>query len=309
LDSLFIINWIATIPNYAAPLLLASLGLIICERSGVINLGAEGLMGIGAMSAVLVSFHTQNPGMAVVVGAIASAALAIIFAVSVVLFKANQVLSGLAIVALGSGITGVVGRSIAHQPVTGFGEIDLGFLSEIPVIGKILFHQDILIYLCIPLVILTWWVLERSTVGLKLSAVGEDPATADTAGVNVTMYRFVAILISGAFCGLAGAYLSIASSQVWVEGMIAGRGWVAVALVIFARWKPLGALTGAILFAGAEALIPRLQAIGADIPVYLMLALPYVLTLAVLILPAVLFKRPNASPSMLGIDYLRQDRH
>jgi ABC-type uncharacterized transport system permease subunit len=309
LDSLFILNWIATIPNYAAPLLLASLGLIICERSGVINLGAEGLMGIGAMSAVLVSFHTQNPGMAVVVGAIASTALAIIFAVSVVLFKANQVLSGLAIVALGSGITGVVGRSIAHQPVTGFGEIDLGFLSEIPVIGKILFHQDILIYLCIPLVILTWWVLERSTVGLKLSAVGEDPATADTAGVNVTMYRFVAILISGAFCGLAGAYLSIASSQVWVEGMIAGRGWVAVALVIFARWKPLGALTGAILFAGAEALIPRLQAIGADIPVYLMLALPYVITLAVLIIPAVLFKRPNASPSMLGIDYLRQDRH
>jgi ABC-type uncharacterized transport system permease subunit len=309
LDSLFIINWIATIPNYAAPLLLASLGLIICERSGVINLGAEGLMGIGAMSAVLVSFHTQNPGMAVVVGAIASAALAIVFAVSVVLFKANQVLSGLAIVALGSGITGVVGRSIAHQPVTGFGELDLGFLSEIPVIGNILFHQDILIYLCIPLVILTWWVLERSTVGLKLSAVGEDPATADTAGVNVTMYRFVAILISGAFCGLAGAYLSIASSQVWVEGMIAGRGWVAVALVIFARWKPLGALTGAILFAGAEALIPRLQAIGADIPVYLMLALPYVITLAVLILPAVLFKRPNASPSMLGIDYLRQDRH
>jgi ABC-type uncharacterized transport system permease subunit len=309
LDSLFILNWIATIPNYAAPLLLASLGLIICERSGVINLGAEGLMGIGAMSAVLVSFHTQNPGMAVVVGAIASAALAIIFAVSVVLFKANQVLSGLAIVALGSGITGVVGRSIAHQPVTGFGRIDMGFLSQIPVLGKILFYQDILIYLCIPLVILTWWVLERSTVGLKLSAVGEDPATADTAGVNVTKYRFVAILISGAFCGLAGAYLSIASSQVWVEGMIAGRGWVAVALVIFARWKPLGALTGAILFAGAEALIPRLQAIGADIPVYLMLALPYVLTLAVLILPAVLFKRPNASPSMLGIDYLRQDRH
>jgi ABC-type uncharacterized transport system permease subunit len=309
LDSIFFVNWIATIPNFAAPLLLASLGLIICERSGVINLGAEGLMGIGAMSAVLVSFHTQNPGMAILVGAIASVGLAFIFAVSVVLFKANQVLSGLAIVALGSGITGVVGRSVAHQPVTGFGKIDLDFLTEIPVIGKILFYQDILIYLCIPLVILTWWMIERSTVGLKLSAVGEDPATADTAGVNVTLYRFVAILVSGAFCGLAGAYLSIASSQVWVEGMIAGRGWVAVALVIFARWKPLGALTGAILFAGAEALIPRLQAIGADIPVYLMLALPYVITLAVLILPAVLFKRPNASPSMLGLDYLRQDRH
>lgn len=309
MDSAFLLNWISTIPNFAAPLLLASLGLIICERSGVINLGAEGLMGVGAMSAVLVSFHTQTPSLAVIVGVFAAICLAFVFAVSVALFKANQVLTGLAIVALGSGITGVVGRSVAHQPVTGFEKINLGIATDLPVLGKILFHQDILIYLCVPIVILTWWVIERSTIGLKLSAVGEDPATADTAGVNVTLYRFFAILVSGAFCGLAGAYLSIASSQVWVEGMIAGRGWVAVALVIFARWKPIGALTGAILFAGAEALIPRLQAIGADIPVYLMIALPYVLTLAVLIIPAVLFKRPNASPTMLGLDYLRQDRH
>ena len=309
MDSLFILNWISTIPNFGAPLLLAALGLIICERSGVINLGAEGLMGVGAMSAVLVSFHTQSPSLAIIVGVVASVGLSGLFAVSVVFFKANQVLSGLAIVALGSGITGVVGRAIAHQPVVGFEKIDLGFLTQIPVLGKFLFFQDILIYLCIPIIILTWWIIERSTIGLKLTAVGEDPATADTAGVNVTLYRFNAILLSGAFCGLAGAYLSIASSQVWVEGMIAGRGWVAVALVIFARWKPLGALTGAILFAGAEALIPRLQAIGADIPVYLMLALPYVLTLAVLILPAIFFKLPSVSPTMLGLDYLRQDRH
>ncbi len=309
MTSAFFLNWISTIPNFAAPLLLAAMGLIICERSGVINLGAEGLMGIGAMTAVLVSFHTENPSLAVFVGVIAAIGLSGVFAVSVVIFKANQVLTGLAIVALGAGITGVVGRPIAHLPVAGFERINMGFLTDIPLLGKILFFQDVLIYLCIPLVIFSWWAIERSMVGLKLSAVGEDPAAADSSGVHVALYRFVAVLFSGAFCGLAGAYLSIASSQVWVEGMIAGRGWVAVALVIFARWRPLGALTGAILFGGAEALIPRLQAIGADIPVYLMIALPYVITLAVLIIPAILFKRQSAAPTTLGLDYLRQDRH
>jgi simple sugar transport system permease protein len=309
MTSTFILNWIATLPNFAAPLLLASLGLIICERSGIINLGAEGLMSVGAMSAVIVSYHTANPALAVVSGMVFAGLLAIVFAIAVVVFKANQVLSGLAVVAVGAGITGIVGRPVAHQPVAGFDKLDLGFLSDIPWIGKILFSQDILIYVCILIVIVTWWVIERSVVGLRLSAVGEDPATSDTAGVNVHIYRFNAVIISGLFCGLAGAYLSIASSQVWVEGMVAGRGWIAVALVIFARWRPMRALGGAFLFAAAEALIPRLQAIGADIPIYLMLALPYVLTLAVLIIPAVLFKRPDVSPSSLGVDYLRQDRH
>ena len=305
----FYLNWFATIPDYAAPLLLAALGLIICERSGVINLGAEGLMAVGAMSAVIVSFNTSSPTLAMVVGTLCGIALAFVFGVAVVYFKTNQVLSGLAVVALGAGITGIVGRAVAHQPVAGFERLDMGFLSDIPWIGKIVFSQNIMIYACILIVIATWWAIESTRYGLKLRAVGEDPATADTSGVNVLFYRFIAVLCSGALCGLAGAYLSIASSQVWVEGMIAGRGWIAIALVIFARWKPLRALAGAILFGGADSLIPRLQAIGADIPVYLMLALPYVLTLAVLVIPAIMFKRADVSPSALGLDYLRQDRH
>ena len=200
-------------------------------------------------------------------------------------------LSGLAIVALGAGITGVAGRNVAHQPVAGFERLDLGALSELAWIGRIVFSQNIMIYVCILIVLVTWWAIENSRYGLKLRAVGEDPATADTAGVNVLLYRFFAVLLSGAFCGLAGAYLSIASSQVWVEGMVAGRGWIAIALVIFARWRPLRAL------AGADSLIPRLQVIGADVPVYLMQALPYLLTLAVLVIPAVMFRRPDVSPS------------
>lgn len=309
MTSTFLLNWIAMIPDFAAPLILASIGLIICERSGIINLGAEGLMGIGAMSAVFVSYYTANPSLAIVAGVISALFLSIVFGIAVVLFKANQVLSGLAIVALGSGITGVVGRAVAHKPVAGFDKLDFGVISEIPWIGKIFFTQNILIYVIVIIVLLTWWVLMKTRIGLHLRAVGEDPATADVSGINVPLTRLIAVGFSGMFCGLAGAYLSIASSQVWVEGMISGRGWVSVALVIFARWRPLRAVAGALLFAAADALVPRLQAIGADIPVYLMMMLPYLLTLTVLIGPALFRKGSSAAPSSLGLDYLRQDRH
>jgi simple sugar transport system permease protein len=309
MSEIFILNWIATIPSFAAPLLLASLGLILSERSGVINLGAEGLMSIGAMAAVIVSFHTGNPWLSVIIGSFSAMALAAVFALAVVIFRTNQVLSGLTIVALGAGLTGVIGRSYVHQPVTGFEKLDLGFLSNIPWVGHIIFSQNPMVYVTIVLVVLIWWGLMYSNLGLQLRAVGEEPATADIAGVSVNMYRFAAVLISGALCGLAGAYLSIASSQIWVEGMIAGRGWIAIALVIFARWNPMRAVLGAMIFGGAEALIPRLQAIGADLPIYLVMMLPYVLTLFVLIAPAIFRRSLSAQPASLGDVYLRQDPH
>jgi simple sugar transport system permease protein len=235
--------------------------------------------------------------------------LAVVFALAVVIFRTNQVLSGLTIVALGAGLTGVIGRSYVHQPVTGFEKLDLGFLSNIPWVGHIIFNQNPMVYVTIVLVVLIWWGLMYSNLGLQLRAVGEEPATADIAGVSVNMYRFAAVLISGALCGLAGAYLSIASSQIWVEGMIAGRGWIAIALVIFARWNPMRAVLGAMIFGGAEALIPRLQAIGADLPIYLVMMLPYVLTLFVLIAPAIFRRSLSAQPASLGDVYLRQDPH
>ena len=309
MSEIFIINWIATIPSFAAPLLLASLGLILSERSGVINLGAEGLMSIGAMAAVIISFHTGNPWLSVIVGSLSAMTLAVVFALAVVIFRTNQVLSGLTIVALGAGLTGVIGRSYVHQPVTGFEKLDLGFLSNIPWVGHIIFNQNPMVYVTIVLVVLMWWGLMYSNLGLQLRAVGEEPATADIAGVSVNIYRFAAVLISGALCGLAGAYLSIASSQIWVEGMIAGRGWIAIALVIFARWNPMRAVLGAMIFGGAEALIPRLQAIGAALPIYLVMMLPYVLTLFVLIAPAIFRRSLSAQPASLGDVYLRQDPH
>ena len=309
MSEIFILNWIATIPSFAAPLLLASLGLILSERSGVINLGAEGLMSIGAMAAVIISFHTGNPWLSVIVGSLSAMTLAVVFALAVVIFRTNQVLSGLTIVALGAGLTGVIGRSYVHQPVTGFEKLDLGFLSNIPWVGHIIFNQNPMVYVTIVLVVLIWLGLMYSNIGLQLRAVGEEPATADIAGVSVNMYRFAAVLISGALCGLGGAYLSIASSQIWVEGMIAGRGWIAIALVIFARWNPMRAVLGAMIFGGAEALIPRLQAIGADLPIYLVMMLPYVLTLFVLIAPAIFRRSLSAQPASLGDVYLRQDPH
>lgn len=309
MSEIFILNWIATIPSFAAPLLLASLGLILSERSGVINLGAEGLMSVGAMMAVIISFHTGEPWLSVIVGSLSTVLLAVVFAFAVVIFRTNQVLSGLTIVALGSGLTGVIGRSYVHQPVTGFEKVDLGFVSDIPWIGQIVFSQNPMVYVTVVLVILIWWGLMHSNLGLRLRAVGEDPATADIAGVSVNKYRFAAVLMSGALCGLAGAYLSIASSQIWVEGMIAGRGWIAIALVIFARWLPLRAVVGAIIFGGADALVPRLQAIGAGVPVYLLMLLPYVVTLFVLIAPAIFRRSLSAEPASLGLVYLRQDPH
>jgi simple sugar transport system permease protein len=309
MSDIFILNWIATIPSFAAPLLLASLGLILSERSGVINLGAEGLMSVGAMAAVIISFHTGNPWLSVITGSLSAMVLAAVFALAVVIFRTNQVLSGLTIVALGAGLTGVIGRSYVHQPVTGFEKLDLGFVSNIPWIGQIVFSQNPMVYVTIVLVVLIWWGLMYSNLGLQLRAVGEDPATADIAGVSVNIYRFAAVLMSGVLCGFAGAYLSIASSQIWVEGMIAGRGWIAIALVIFARWRPLRAVIGAIIFGGAEALIPRLQAIGTDLPIYLLMMLPYVVTLFVLIAPAIFRGSLSAEPASLGTVYLRQDPH
>ena len=305
----FLLNWIATTPNFAAPLLLASLGLIICERAGVINLGAEGLMAGGAMIAVIMSYETGNPWLGIVMGVAVGAALAFLFGLAVVVFHANQVLAGLTIVALGAGITGVIGRPYVHQPVEGLREIDLGALSDLPWLGRIVFSQDPLVYVALALAFVVWWVMMRTNTGLRLRAVGEDPATADVSGVRVGWYRFGAVILSGAFCGLAGAYLSIASSKVWVEEMVAGRGWIAVALVIFAQWHPMRALLGAVVFGAAEALSPRLLATGADVPVYLMMMLPYVVTLAVLVGLAVFRRDSVAGPVALGLAYLRQDRH
>lgn len=305
----FLIGWIAIIPNYATPLMLASLGLIICERAGILNLGAEGLMAVGAMSATIAVLFGNDPWAALAVGATAAMALAFLFGVATVVLRADQTLSGLAVVAIGLGLTGVVGRSYVQKTFVGIPNLgDLFALERDTALARIVAVQDP-ITLALPVMVgLLWWWLMRSRSGLRLRAVGENPAAADVAGVDVQVVQLGAVLASGLLCGLAGAYLSVATSHVWVEGMVASRGWVAVALVIFARWNPARALVGALVFGSADALVPRLQAVGADIPVYLMMTLPYLLTLLVLVIGSISGRR-SGEPAFLGRIYLRQDKH
>ncbi|MGD9512215.1 MAG: ABC transporter permease, partial [Geminicoccaceae bacterium] len=235
----FLTGWLASTPGYMAPLLLASLGLILCERSGVMNLGAEGLMTFGAVTGAITVLGGASPWAGLGVAALAGVLLSIPFALAVVLFRADQTLSGLAIVALGSGLAAVVGRAYVHKPFPGVADWDLGAaLTGLPIIGPALFRQDPLVYASLILALALAWLLGRTRLGLRLRAVGEDPATADAAGVDVLLHRLGAVLAGGLLIGLAGGYLAVVASRVWVDGMVAGRGWIAVALVVFAQWRP-----------------------------------------------------------------------
>ena len=305
----FIIYWLSATPSYAAPLLLAALGLIINERAGVLNLGAEGMMACGALAGALVSLAFSSPLLGIAAAVIAGATMAAIFGGLTVVLRCDQVVSGLILVALGAGVTGLLGRDIVGQTLPGFREVDLWFLSDLPVVGPVIFRQNTLTYLSFLFAVLVWWWMYRSVSGLRLRAVGESPSTADANGINVIAARLLAVVVGGAFCGLAGGYLALASSFIWVEGMIAGRGWIAIGLVIFARWNPRQAILGALLFGAVEAVIPRVQATGMDVPIYLMMMLPYLTTLGVLVVASKFDEKRSQEPANLGIPYARQDRH
>ena len=305
----FIVYWLSATPSYAAPLLLAALGLIINERSGVLNLGAEGMMACGALAGALVSLAYSSPLLGIVAAAMAGASLAVVFGGLTVVLRCDQVVSGLILVALGAGITGLLGRNIVGQTLPGFRDVDFGVISDLPVVGPLIFSQNTLTYFSFLFAAVAWWWMYRSVGGLRLRAVGESPSTADANGINVITTRFLAVVVGGGFCGLAGGYLALASSFVWVEGMIAGRGWIAIGLVIFARWNPRHAILGALLFGAVEALIPRVQATGVDVPIYLMMMLPYLTTLGVLVVASKLDEKRSREPASLGMPYARQDRH
>jgi ABC-type uncharacterized transport system permease subunit len=305
----FIIYWLSATPSYAAPLLLAALGLIINERAGVLNLGAEGMMACGALAGALVSLAFSSPLLGIAAAVISGATMAAIFGGLTVVLRCDQVVSGLILVALGAGVTGLLGRDIVGQTLPGFREVDLWFLSDLSVVGPVIFQQNTLTYLSFLFAVLVWWWMYRSVSGLRFRAVGESPSTADANGINVIAARFLAVVVGGAFCGLAGGYLALASSFIWVEGMVAGRGWIAIGLVIFARWNPRQAILGALLFGAIEALIPRVQATGMDVPIYLMMMLPYLTTLGVLVVASKFDEKRSQEPANLGIPYARQDRH
>ncbi|HEY0200162.1 MAG TPA: ABC transporter permease [Burkholderiaceae bacterium] len=304
-----IAHWIGNVPDFAVPFALAALGLIISERAGVLSLGAEGLMLVGALAGIGTQLALHEPGIALIASMLAASVVSILFAVMVVWLRVNQVIAGLALVFFCQGLTGLLGTVLGwtNQPVTGFDALPLGPLAALPVVGG-LFNQNIVAYLAPFIFAGVVWYLNHTTGGLRLRAVGENPQAADAAGVPVLRTRFLAILAGAALVGLAGGYIAVASTKLWIAGMTGGRGWIAVGLVIFARWSPWRAFAGAVLFGGIEALIPQLAAAGISLPQYFVLMTPYIVTLAVMVWVALARRGRDETPGALGEPYLREER-
>jgi len=307
IDVAFLVSLFAHAVQAGTPLLLATMGEIYAERSGVLNLGLEGIMIMGALSAFLVSFRTGDVALAIVVAALVGMVLSFVHAFLSITLKANQIVSGLAISIFGLGASGFLGRPLIGQTASKLQASPLPLLRDIPVLGPILFSGDVLIYFSIIASAILWFVLFRTKLGLNIRSVGENPSMADSLGVSVDITRYVCVLLGGALGGLGGAYLSIVYTPLWIEGMSGGRGWIAIALTIFAMWNPLRAILGAYLFGGVIALQFRLQAmgIGTETP-QLLIMLPYVVTIVALVgTSSATLKKRVGVPAALGIPYVR----
>lgn len=284
MSSGFLEGWLAGSIAASAPIFYAALGETVVEKSGLINLGVEGTMLVGASAAFAVSSITGSPVVGLAAGMAAGALFNLLLAPLVLWRKANQLACGLALMFFGAGLSAFYGQSFVGVPVNGFEALPIPFLADLPFVGPILFRQDILVYFMVPSALVVWWLLARSRWGLHLRAVGEDTLVAFAAGSRPNRLRIEALLVGGLLAGVAGAHLSLAIAHAWTEGLTAGRGFIAVALVIFAAWSPLRVLPGALLFGGTLALQIQLQARGAEVSPFLLEMLPYVVTLSVLIL-------------------------
>lgn len=304
-----IISILAASITAGTPILFAALGELIAERSGVMNLGVDGMMLVGAVTGFMVAVNFGNPWLGVGIALVSGALLALIHAYLTVTLRANQVVSGLALTLFGTGLSDYLGKAyVGMRAEQTFGKLAIPFLSDIPIIGPVVFKQDMLVYVSYILVILTAFFLYKTRAGLFLRALGENPAAVDSVGVNVFRLRYLYVAIGGALAGLGGAYLSLAYAPCWLENMTAGRGWIAVALVIFAIWDPWRALAGSYLFGGVDAMGFHLQVIGLPISVFILNMLPYVFTILVLILVLIRKGGRLASPQALGVPYDREER-
>jgi simple sugar transport system permease protein len=264
------------------PLVFAALGELVVEKSGVLNLGVEGMMLVGAVTSFIVAAATQSPWLGVGAGALAGAALSLIFAVIALTLRANQVATGLALTLFGVGLSAFVGRGYLSVVIEGIGPLALPALTDLPVVGRLLFGHNPLVYVSLALFVAVQAFLYRTRAGLVLRAVGESPQSAHAIGYRVIAIRYAAVVFGGACAGLGGAYLAVAYTPSWVEGMTAGRGWIALALVVFATWKPWRVIVGAYLFGSVTLAQFQAQASGVAIASQLLAMLPYVATIVVL---------------------------
>ena len=297
-ESIFSMNMLMATLRMAVPLAIASIGSVICERSGIINLGIEGMMLSGAFGAVVGAHYSSNVWIGVLTGVLVGGVFGLIRALLCIKFRTNQSVSGVGINIFASGLTIVLCRAIwdsdgSSGTVNQVSNITIPGLSKIPVIGQLFEKQSPFLYITALIVIVSWYVMYKTNVGLRLRTIGDHPKAAATAGVNVTKYRYVCVILCGMLCGLAGAYLSVDQSNLFVKEMVAGRGFMALAATIFGGWNPAGSLLASLLFAFAQAL--RIN-VSMALPQRILQMVPYVLTLLVLIV----FRRRAQGPQAAG---------
>jgi len=283
-DLIWIVPTLLSVISASTPLLLAALGELVAERSGVLNLGVEGMMLVGAISAFAVGVTTGSWMLAVVAGALAGMVMSFLFGVLTLTLLANQVATGLALSIFGVGLSALMGANFVGTPFAGLPKLDIPGLSTMPVLGPLLFGHDFLVYLSFFMVAFVAWFIFRTRPGLILRAVGDNHDAAHSIGHPVILVRYLAVLFGGAMAGLGGAYLSLAYTPMWAENMTAGRGWIALALVVFSSWRPVRALLGAYIFGGVTMLQLHIQGVGVAIPSQLLSMLPYLATILVLVL-------------------------
>jgi ABC-type uncharacterized transport system permease subunit len=276
-------NVILTIITASTPLLLAAIGELVVERSGVLNLGVEGMMVVGAVTGFAVAFATGSLLLGTLAAIAGGMLLALLFGILTLTFVANQVATGLALTLLGLGLSGLIGENFVGQPGARMPKLHIPVLSDIPFIGPIAFGQDAIVYLSFALVAAVTYVLFRTRIGLIIRAVGDNHGSAHILGYRVIPVRYLCVLFGGACAGLAGGYLSLAYTPQWIENMTAGRGWIALALVVFASWLPIRVLVGAYLFGTVTILGFVLQGFGVGIPSQLLSSLPYLVTVLALV--------------------------
>ncbi len=306
----FFISLLAGTVRLATPILLPALGQIYTQRAGILNLGTEGTMLMGAVCGFTVASVTGSLWLGMAAGIMAGIAYSLIMAWLSVTMRANQVVAGIGMNILSTGLAVYIYRLVfgirtLPPSVVPFPTVEIPVLSKIPVLGTILFSHNIIVYLTYVLVLpLSWFVLEKTTFGLKIKAVGENPRAADSKGVNVGLVRYLSVLIGGAYAGAGGAFMTIAYMNTFTEKIIGGFGFIAVSVVIFARFKPVNAAFGALIFGMAQALQLRLQAQGIGIPSQFLLMLPYIMTIIALVIAS----KKAEFPSAYTIPYSRLDR-
>ncbi len=289
-------------------ILYATIGEIITERSGILNLGVEGIMLMGAFFGFYVAYTTESLLLAILGAALIGGLMGLIHAFMTITLQANQVVSGLALTMFGSGASAFFGIGMVGKTLkTSFDAIAIPVLSKIPILGEILFQHNILVYIAFVLPFIVWFVFNRTRWGLALRSSGEEPLSSEIMGIKVFKVRYIATIVGGIFIGISGAYLSVGYSKLWVEGMTSGKGWITIALVIFANWNPLIAYSGAYLFGGLTQLGLNLQKFNIAFPIILLKSIPYVFTILFLLFISLKGKRSNL-PKALGVSYFRESR-